>query len=231
MQFYVIAGVLRSGTELLCRMLSDVGVGYPREYLNGTLPFLGSYAAYIDRIREHQPGETVGIKILATQFNELVTNHPAWASIPPDEILDTLIYLMKPDSVQYILMDRRDRVAQAVSAIRAEDSGMWHHPKQSWKPVELAYEPKRIEGYIQSLEWAAIYWRTYFAQRCLSYHMIWYEDFTHSPDTILHTVRETSAYLGHSLNGHQIVIPFEKSAKEQAQKIIKRYKAEHGYVI
>lgn len=207
---YVIASTPRSGSTLLARMLWGAGgVGAPSEYLNpmqirdwevrfggpvsraahglltGPLVNLAGRGRWSDaRLEGHlrrvrlrrSSGGWFGLKVHWHHWERWFVR----AGRDPDRWLG---------DVRWIRVDRRDRVAQAVSWVRALQTGAWIRDQRARLPP--IYDRRAIAGRITELEAAEAGWDAVIGGRpCVR---IAYEDLAASP---VRFARDVLASLG-----------------------------------
>lgn len=138
---YVICTSPRSGSTLLCDLLAATGVaGNPQSWFHR--PSLDDWAAALDVSREEEDdpayvarlfaaarergrgsGDIFGLRLQRHSFSfffeTLRTLHPA-----NDADVETFERSFGP--TRYIHLYREDKVEQAVSYVRAQQSGLWH---------------------------------------------------------------------------------------------------------
>ncbi len=145
LRWCVIAAVPRSGSNLLCELLSDLGVmGKPREYL---LPE--------DR-ETHESDLSIEPSLPPREYLELVHERTAskglasikimnqhWRSASPDEPLHDIL-----DNPQYLYLTRLDRASQAVSWARAMQTSAWMSTAKEAAEPEYDYSLTR-----SALDW------------------------------------------------------------------------------
>ena len=84
--------------------------------------------------------------------------------------------------LHWIWLERRDKVAQAVSRHRAEASGVWHLGiEEAAAPKVPVYDFAAIDGYRRAAQADAAGWGRWFAERGLTPLRLWYEDLAADP--------------------------------------------------
>jgi trehalose 2-sulfotransferase len=200
---YIICGTPRSGSTLLCEMLSATGLaGRPNSYFReqdiarwadqwGVVPPNGPEDADFDRsylnamTREGSAGTGVfGLRLM-------------WGSVEEARRRLGRVYASKADVVDlfreafgptlFIHLSRVDKVAQAISLIRAEQSGLWHLNADgtvlegSATPQPVAYNAKRIASLISELRSDEAEWKRFFAERHIEPLRLTYETMAADP--------------------------------------------------
>jgi len=124
---YIIASLPRTGSFMLCDLLSQCGAGSPDEHFH---PYQGAFSKalvtscstedYAQRITsEHESNGIFSSKIMS-KWLELMRLNMSTPTFNNAEMLNKLF----PDA-KYIFLTRRDRARQAISFYRASDTGQW----------------------------------------------------------------------------------------------------------
>lgn len=209
MQFssYVICGTPRSGSTLLCSMLTETRVaGRPHSYFRqqdiaewaqewGVEPARGpddvqfdkDYVAAMRRIGTDETG-IFGLRLM-------------WVSVPEASRRLDNIAGGKADVTArleetfgptlYIHLSRLDKVAQAVSLIRAQQSGLWHRNSDGTvlegeeKPRPIAYDGDQIGQIVRELEEDDACWADFFKSRAIEPLRLTYETMSADPQLAL----------------------------------------------
>lgn len=194
---WVLASLPRSGSTLLGRLLEDTGrVGVPKEWLNpmqvrdfearlapspwararhrllvgplvplaGRLPWSDErLRAYLERVRARRTGEG-GWFALKIHHHHLVR----WFGPQGDGIWTAL------HPTAWLRIRRRDRVAQAVSWLRAQQTGQWADWQRPWgRPV---YHGGLLRRRLAEIDAHERGWDAFFGRAGLTPETIWYED-------------------------------------------------------
>jgi LPS sulfotransferase NodH len=122
---YVIVAQARTGSSMLEQRLRARGLGVPFEYLNPNLEkalvarWTGSekavrFARYLELLKRHRTTGNgyFGIKCLHSQLDRRF-----------DRTGGLRAFLLTFDRI--VVLNRRDKLAQAISAVRAEQTGQW----------------------------------------------------------------------------------------------------------
>ncbi len=94
----------------------------------------------------------------------------------------------------YVSLIREDKVAQAVSLVRAKQSGQWHlasdgSVRQGVKtPQPTTYDAEAIKKEMMALAKDDAAWQTWFEQQNLTPLQVSYEDLAEAPRTVLATL-------------------------------------------
>ena len=122
---YAIVAQARTGSTMLEERLRARGLGMPFEYLNPNLEkalvarWTGSekpvgFERYLDLLKQHRttPSGYFGIKCLHSQLDRQFKRAASARA-----------FLLAFDRI--VVLNRRDKLAQAISAVRAEQTGQW----------------------------------------------------------------------------------------------------------
>ncbi len=189
---YMICSTGRSGSTLLCDLLTKTGLlGVPHEYFN--LPKHGQSLIrrlnstgkqritpdeYLDAIVRHRtsPNGVFGIKAHINQClphftNGLIARHFG--------------------EIRYIRIRRHDLVAQAVSLVIADQTGQWtsHEDADS----EPEYSREAIENAITVTLYHEFLWDEFFSVNNLMPCCVYYEDLLKDPES---EVQKVTDFLG-----------------------------------
>jgi LPS sulfotransferase NodH len=121
------------------------------------------------------------------------------ARLYPDARSDTERLACAFGPLRYLHLTRRDKVAQAVSLVKAQQSGLWHRNadgserERSAPASMLIYDPVAIDREVGSLARADEAWSQWFADERIDPLRIVYEAFAPNPAP---TIRRICGYLG-----------------------------------
>ncbi len=209
----MIASLPRTGSTLLCRALWDTDqAGSPKEYLNPMQvrdwearlaptrlarrlhrglrgPLVGMAGrgrwsdarlwSYLQRVQRRRttPNGWFGLKL---HWH----HHRRWFVAPRREPSTSL------GSIRWVLLTREDRIAQAVSWVRALQTGRW----ASWQPPAQRgrYDPHAIARALRWIQEGEAGWRRWLQIRgitplCLSYEDL-VEDWAHTLELVFDTL-------------------------------------------
>jgi trehalose 2-sulfotransferase len=160
---YIICCTTRTGSSLLCDLLSQTGLhGIPHEYFEA-IPFAelgwgrGPFATFEAAMANHgaylqwlsgefaTPNGAFGLKVQARQFQWFA---PALGDA-------------ELAGARFVRLQRRDRLAQAISGVKALQTGAWH---SGIKPAaEPVFDPQAIElQLVKIADWERL-WDKFFA--------------------------------------------------------------------
>lgn len=200
---YILCATPRSGSTLLCGMLADAGAGWPASYFrektmdarreNLGIGNLRSFDAYIEAVRRTGSAGTniCGIRLMqenaAALFRELRVVFPEAAH--DRDLLD-----MAFGDVRFIHLSRQDKVAQAVSYVRARQSGLWHRGRDGTVIEELeameqtGYSRARLAEIVATYEREDAAWAAWFQDQGITPIQVTYETLAASPLTELRRI-------------------------------------------
>jgi LPS sulfotransferase NodH len=169
---YVIASSFRSGSTYLCLCLWETGrLGAPWEYFNfdNAKRFMharlaagsaGDYLRKLAAIRT-SPNGVFGIKCHFLHFQVALREYPP------------LLEIISP--VRFVYINRRDKVAQAVSLARALQTNAWF-AFDKHETVPLFYSAEFIEECLQWVHKQTDNWFGWFAENGVDPLIVDYED-------------------------------------------------------
>lgn len=203
---YIICGTPRSSSTLLCEMLAETGVsGCPNSYFRSVdiaewaegwgvpaatsaddIVFDANYLAAM--IREGTKGTGVfGLRLM-------------WGSVADAEALLSRQYGVHtiPELFErafgktlYMHLSREDKLAQAISLVRAEQSGLWHLKADGSvlegveTPQPNHYDGQRIAAVIDGLERDDAAWNAFFGEHQIKPLRFSYDSVTANPQGTL----------------------------------------------
>jgi LPS sulfotransferase NodH len=174
-RFYCICFAIRSGSSLLCDDLSQWRVGAPTEYFQFPNPALENVrlADYVVDLAAGAPGDYFGFKIAWDQAYDLVKQ----LRQEGDESVRFDLRTIFPD-LKYIHIVRQDKLGQAISAWRAEDSGTWHW-RQGTSPVRgcPSYNFEGVQWHLQKVLADDWLWKSHFQEYGIQPFTVDYEDY------------------------------------------------------
>jgi LPS sulfotransferase NodH len=179
--FYIVAATPRSGSGLLCEGLTESRVaGNPREYFETDnaakwhaevgVSMDESYELFVEAAKRYGTrGDVFGMKIQWWDVVELARK--AGFRGRPEDVLEHYF----PGAL-YINIVRRDRLAQALSWFRANQTNEWFRLKDS-PPVEPPrLNTNAVRSIISKIERGQSHWMRYFHERGISVLTVQYED-------------------------------------------------------
>jgi LPS sulfotransferase NodH len=203
LQSYILCATPRSGSTLLCDLLAATSVaGRPNSFFRqedmlewaeywglspADLDGEGTFSrAYVEAmIREGRGGtEVFGLRLMwgsvAAASQSLDRLHPGLPDIPArfDRAFGPTLY---------VHLSRRDKVAQAVSRLQAEQSGLWHlgadgvERERSAPPGPAFYDAERLAFLVEELHADDAAWDAFFAEHAIAPLRLNYETMAAAP--------------------------------------------------
>jgi LPS sulfotransferase NodH len=183
---YTIAFSLRSGSTMLCDMLTSRHLGKPSEFFHYPYDFNPLFDKRLGKtplrqlltlIGDHSAGGYFGSKVthdhrarLEQIFRQEVYDYDGLASVLPNH--------------SWIFLKRRRIVEQAISLFIAERSGRWHitaNAASSSEPTYPAYDFLTILSKVMILSAHNVNWEYYFSEEGINALCIEYEDLARNP--------------------------------------------------
>lgn len=207
---YVICGTPRSGSTLLCEMLAASGVAgrphsfYRQQSITHWADRWGiDYADGVDTpdfdqryltamLQEGTAGTGIfGVRIMWVSVAEASMR---LARVQGGTLDVATRFEQAFGPTLYIHLTRNDKVAQAVSLLRAERSGLWHLSADGSvlegadKPEAVAYDAERLAAIVAELESDDVAWEQFFAERNIAPLRLTYETMTANPQAALASI-------------------------------------------
>jgi trehalose 2-sulfotransferase len=245
---YLICATPRSGTTLLCDLLTETGkAGVPHSYYRRQdIPWRAERWGVL----QGQPGDPVefdsaylkAVLRVGTGATEVFGLRLMWSTVVefcerlsrlfPGE-LETAALLEKAFGLLvYVHVFREDKVAQAISLLRAEQSGLWHlaadgtERQRSGPPALTGYDDARLAELVDELEHDDAAWSAFFAEAAISPVRVRYEDLAVRPDGEVQKILEA---LGCSSTLTTLVVPrTAKMADHISQEWRERFRQERA---
>ena len=192
---------------MLCDLLTATGVaGHPASYYRGEdiaewagrlgVPPGGGLAferAYLDAVCQRGTGDTdtFGLRLMLNSVAELSKR---LALVFPEIADDATRFEAAFGSPLYVLLTRRNKVAQAVSRLKAHQTGLWHmaadgsERERAAPPQAAVYDGDRIAGYLAEAEADEASWEAWFVRHAITPVRVTYEDLAVDPKGVLRRV-------------------------------------------
>ena len=245
---YIICTSPRSGSTLLCRLLSQTGVaGHPGSYFHE--PSLEAWLDDYDLPHNHAVSErellgsifraavaegsrdtgVFGLRMQRHSFDFFIEK---LAVLHPELPSDTHRLAAAFGRTSFIYLTRSDKLEQAISCVKADQSGLWHMSSDGTELERLA--PPRVPKYNanrirRQLEQFVAYdrgWNTWFDREQIAPLRITYEALSAAPQETLRTVLD---YLGLDREAANGVEPdVAKLADNSSRQWSDRFRKEHG---
>ena len=223
---YIICGTPRTGSTLLCNLLTSTGqAGEPDSFYGArfigwwaaewglpareTLPEAAFQRLYLEAvIRAGKAGTRLfGMRLMQENLGELCN------------VLGTLFPGREPDSallqaafgkLAYVHLSRNDKLAQAVSLTKARQTGLWHiapdgsEVERLAPPAEPVYDFGQIRSALETIEASDAAWNVWFDEQGIEPVRIVYESFSADPAAALAAICRK---LGVSVPGQAAIRP------------------------
>lgn len=201
---YLVCATHRSGSNLLCQLLWHSGrAGFPQEAFSPTRmgpiseqhdlgvdpeqDFRGYLAALLAQ-RQTSNG-VFGAKMMWTHLDSFCARLGLPAERPFAAIESVL------PEVRYVWMRRRDTVRQAISMVKAKQTGVYNSLQESAgeEPPVAAYDFEAIDKQVRRFQREDQAWEARFREAGRAPHEVFYEDLTTRVDPVL---RDVLRFLG-----------------------------------
>ncbi|TPL87074.1 Stf0 family sulfotransferase [Mesorhizobium sp. B2-3-12] len=243
---YIICGTPRTGSTLLCKLLESTGrSGAPHSFYRrqdvaewaeewklpgrDTIGEREFNIAYLKAAIAAGKGGTdvFGLRLMRENLGELSA---ILDQVYPGLASDTARFERAFGRVLYIHLSRENKLAQAVSLIKAQQTGLWHIAPDGTEiervgpAQEPQYDFERIKGELAELEAYDAAWNTWFAEQGLTPLRIGYERLSADPAAALLGICEA---LGVQTPDAEAVRPgVAKLADETTLDWMRRYRLE-----
>ncbi len=238
---YVICATPRCGSHFLGEALASTGLaGHPDEYFqpnpDGTLqnekgniasqhgarPLMPFRDFVIDRAQS--PNGVAGVSIHGNYLHQVIENYqtlPEFEQMNRFELLNALLY-----NPQFIWIKRRDKVRQAVSWVKAKQSGVWGEFKDGntiGKGVaQFNYDYFLIDQNINSFYEFEARWQEFFDENNIEPYVVVYEDLTKDIDGAVLKILDFLE-IDYSEDIQFAERKHKKQANELSEKWVKKY--------
>ena len=245
---YIICGTPRSGSTLLCEMLAASGVaGRPHSFYRqeSILHWADRWGvphphgvetpafdrAYMDAMLWAGRGDTeiFGLRLMAASVADAARRLDRVAG---GEGAVTQRFAEAFGPVLYIHLSRGDKIAQAVSLLRAEQSGLWHlaadgsvlEGAEELQP--MVYDGDRIATLVREITNDDVAWGAFFAAHGIAPLRLTYESVTSDPQAAL---AEVLAALGQDAEiARTIVVPTAKMASGTSRQWAEKFRRDRS---
>lgn len=209
-QSYIICSTPRSGTTLLCDLLADTRVaGRPdsffqrqsirwwAQYLDVSVAgWAGEYEfdqLYLAAVHQEGAGGTqvFGMRLMWEHVDYLSRRLGAFYPGLPS---DSARFRSALGPIRFVHLSREDKLAQAVSRIKAEQTGLWHvnvdgTERERLKPEQApVYDARVLSEQVAEYEREDAAWLSWFARQKIQPVHITYEELSSKPQTTLATI-------------------------------------------
>lgn len=209
-QSYILCATPRSGSTLFCDLLADTGVaGRPDSFFRRqSIPWwthhlnisVAEWAdehefdqSYLAAVQQEGSGGTqvFGMRLMWESVSDLSKR---LGSIYPGLPSDSARFRSAFGTPIYVHLSREDKVAQAVSRLKAEQTGLWHiagdgTERERLKPGQApVYDVQGLSEQVAELEAHDAAWTNWFVQQGIQPVRITYEALSTEPQAALATV-------------------------------------------
>lgn len=245
-QSYIICTSPRSGSTLLCRLLREVGdAGFPGSHFHepSLEKWLGEYGfrkdqfsvpkdalmAVFQAAKEYGKGKSniFGLRLQRHSFGFFIEQLSVlYPSLPDDKSRINAAF----GNTLFIHLTRENKLDQAISYVRAEQSGLWHMAPDGTEierlsePKELAYDATAIASQVELSEQMETDWETWFRKEGIRPLRVTYSELSAAPYATLMRVLE-SLGLGHEQKA-EITPPTAKLADAINRQWAERFRQE-----
>jgi trehalose 2-sulfotransferase len=195
---YLLCGTPRTGSTLLCGLLTSTGVaGRPESYFREPdehawarrlgVPVAGDgsfdYRSFCRAARRagSTPNGVFAARVMWGTMHRIVDG---LGTAPRRRDLDVLTGAFGP--LRLVHLRRDDVVGQAVSWARAEQTGYWQEGDRS--SAQPRFEFGRIAGLVRTIGEHNAAWSTWFVEQDVEPHSVTYEDVTGNPRQAVHGI-------------------------------------------
>jgi len=209
-QSYIICATPRSGSTLMCDLLDDTGIaGHPDSFFRcQSIPWWAQHLnvsitdwadehgfdqSYLAAVLKHGAGKTqmFGMRLMWKSVDGLSKRLGA---LYPDLPSDSCRFRSAFGPPIYVHLSREDKVAQAVSRLRAEQTGLWHvaadgTERERLKPaLAPIYNARDLSEQVAELEEHDAAWLSWFTEQKIQAQRVTYEALSANPQSALATV-------------------------------------------
>ncbi len=206
---YIICATPRSGSTLLCDLLTDTGVaGRPDSFFNFEVFDWAGYfnlsaanwnkkdefdRSYLSAVHQYGTNGTsvFGMRLMWENLDSLCKRLNA---IYPNLPSDSARFQSAFGTSLYLHLTREDKIAQAVSLLKAEQSGLWHvnadgTERERLKSAETpVYDSSELSKYIAELKQHDEAWMRWFDEQDIQPLHISYEALSVEPQVVIATI-------------------------------------------
>lgn len=247
---YIICGTPRTGSTLLCSLLASTkATGNPDSFYGRK--FMAAWAqdwrlpprdtmsekdfntAYLNAAIAAGKGGTgiFGLRLMRENLDELSENLD---QIFPDLPSDRARLEKAFGRILHIHLSREDKLAQAISLIKAEQTGLWHVAPDGTEierlapPQEPKYDFARIHREVRELESYDAAWNSWFAAQGIEALRIGYESLSANPAAALTGIFEALGI--EAPNARDVSPGVAKLADETSIEWMRRYRLDNDLV-
>lgn len=201
---YIVCATPRSGSTLLCDLLSQTGVaGHPNSFYRqeSVADFAAEWGVTLGEGVDFERRYLAAAIKAGTGDSHILGLRVMWPSMPylleqlgrlfPNQTTDTGRIAAAFGTPVYIHLQRKDRVAQAISRAMAEQSGLWHRHADGSERERVGehrvpqYDGAQLERYIAEAGDDEAHWHRWFDASGLTPFELTYEELSADPTTAL----------------------------------------------
>jgi trehalose 2-sulfotransferase len=232
---YLLCGTPRTGSTLLCGLLTSTGVaGRPESYFREPdehawarrlgVPVAGDgsfdYRSFVSAARRagSTPNGVFASRVMWGTMQRLVGGI---GGPPGRRDLEVLVDAFGP--LRLVHVRREDVVGQAVSWVRAEQTGYWQDGDRP--SAQPRFDPGHIDELVRTIRDHNAAWSSWFAEQGVEPHPVTYEEVVGDPRL---AVRGILDHLGLELSADWRPAPRQRrQADEVNADWVRRYRAAH----
>jgi len=185
------------------------------------------YSEFLDAARNQGRTDNgvFAAKLMWGQLDDLVAK---LRSVYPDDASHTDLALLGRafGSLRFVYLRRSDALTQAVSWLRAEQTGIWWETDETGPQIPVAtpsFDHTQLDALLSVIDEHNTAWRGWFAASSIQPYEVRYEDVDADPDN---TVRSVLGHLGLQLPGEvTIESQYHRLADQLNTEWIDRYGA------
>ena len=243
---YVLCTSPRSGSTLLCKLLAATRIaGNPDSYFH--LPAISDWLADLDLTLDHAAPERevlaaifkavlsqgsldtglFGLRLQRHSFDfftqKLAVLHPGLAT-------DTQRFEAAFGRTRFIHLTRQDKVEQAVSYVKAQQTGLWHRAADGTElerlspPEPPVYDAVRIRQIVDEMTAHDRDWENWFAAEAVDPLRLTYEGLSEDPILVLKHVLNDLGLKSDA--AHEVKPGVKKLADETNSDWVARFRSE-----
>ncbi|MCP5082648.1 MAG: sulfotransferase [Alphaproteobacteria bacterium] len=245
---YVICTSPRSGSTLLCQLLAATGVaGKPGSYFHDGS--ISAWLGYYDLTPDEAASER---EVLAKIFAAAIAEGSAGTGVfglrlqrHSFDFFSRKLEVLHPDHssererfqaafgrTAFIHLTRTDKIEQAVSYVKAQQTGLWHAAPDGTElerlstPQSPAYAPDKIAANVEEMTAYDRQWENWFKAEGLTPLLLTYAELSADP---VNTLKRVLDHLGLDRDAAHGVEPgVAKLADEMSKSWVARFRSERG---
>lgn len=186
---YFIAFTIRSGSNYLSSLLENNGFGKPREYFQnidgkfkpvlcqrlGLLPDTDSYDYFTNLLSKQSVNGIFGAKFAPRQYRFMLSKYQELSELQASLLFNIATFK------KWIWLKRNDKIAQAISSFRANNSGQWRSNQKVIGNIFPEYNFQKIRKEIDRFTTQDSWWENFWRDNNITPYTIVYEEFIQKP--------------------------------------------------